>query len=650
MNRQSLRYYEFGPFRLSVTDRLVHQGDKVVPLTPKLVDTLVVLVENSGHVVTKETLMATLWPDTFVEESSLSQNISLLRKALTGNGNGHYIETIPKRGYRFAAAVREINEAPAEPVIQETTSIQPEASRVQESKATVLSTMDAVTSARSGRAANRKTYFALIATCIVLVSVVAFHLSRRSRAADEGSVPKSIAVLPFRIIGPQSDTEELGLGMADAVILKLTRLNRPTVLPTSSVFKYTAREKPVVEIGRELGVDAVLDGTVQRAGDRVRVTALLIRSSNGKTIWSGKFDESYRDTLAWQESISSLLASALVPNIEGRPSNRPDQPATGNSDAHKAYVSGLYFWNKRGKDNLLKATSYLEESIKSDSNFALAHALLADCHYLDASGNLGILPRAEALTRAQREATRALELDGNLAEAHTVRAGLSIIAYDFGTAECEFRRAIQLNPKYAVAHLRYGYLLFGQGKLQDAASQMQQAQELDPASPVTNTAQGLMLYMSRDYDGAIGAYQKALELQPDSISARANLALAYATKGMFQAAEVEFEQIRNGDPLLAGRMEIFALGLAGRTADARQRLSELQQSLRENQIAAYDYVILYSALGDKDKAFEWLEKVDEKGFGGLKFDPQLDLLRADVRFAQYLSRLQTRLIRPQKNS
>jgi DNA-binding winged helix-turn-helix (wHTH) protein/Flp pilus assembly protein TadD len=507
MNQHLLRCYEFGPFCLNATDKLLHRGDKVVALTPKLVDTLVVLVENSGHVVTKEELLQTLWPDSFVEESSLTQNISLLRKALAEDGSPQYIETIPKRGYRFVAMVREVSLTSADLLRQET-------GKVQASEPDLPAAL--VTHPAPGRRANRNAYLGLVALGIVVASVVAIYFVRRSRPADEAVASKPIAA------------------------------QRPTE----------------------------------------------------------------------------------------------------NPEAYKAYVSGLYFWNKRGTDNLRKAISYLEESVNKDGEFALAHAILADCYYLNAENDLGILPRAEALTRARREASRALELDAGLAEAHTVKACLSIVDYDFGTAECEFHRAIELNPNYPLAHLRYAYLLLGQGKLQDAVAQMQQAQDLDPASPINNTARGLMLYMSRDYDGAIRANKKALELQPDLIAARANLAMAYATKGMFQEAAVEFGELKNGDTLLAAKAEIYALGLAGRTADARQRLSELRRSTAEKKISPYDYVVLYSALGDKDKAFEWLEKVDIKGFGRLKFDPDLDLLRGDVRFAQFLSRLTTKLIHP----
>ena len=651
MNKQLSRYYEFGPFRLNATDKLLHRNGEPVPLTPKLIDTLVVLVENSEHVVTKEELMETLWPDSFVEETSLTQNISLLRKALTENGNAQYIKTIPKRGYRFVAMVREVNGLTGGPATEETASV-PAAVAQQAVEDSPSPTRRAVaTHMTTGRMTNRKIHLALISVCLVLISVaVGFYFSRRSRKTEDAFVPKSIAVLPFRTVGLQDDSELIGLGMADAVVLKLSSLNRTTVLPMSSVSRYSKREKDVLAIGRELGVEAVLDGTVQRDGDRVRVTAPLIRSSNGRTFWSGKFDGSYQDTFTLQESISTQLTSALVANIEPSDKRRINPNPTQNAEAYRAYVSGLYFWNKRGKDNLQKATSYLEESIKKDANFALAHAILADCYYLCADGDLGFVTRAEALTRARNEVTKALELDSSLAEAHTVKGGLSIIDFDFGTAECEYRRAIELNPRYPLAHLRYGYLLLGQGKLQDAVSQMQQAQDLDPVSPISNTGRGLMLYMSRDYDGAIKAHKKALELQPDLSQARANLALAYATKGMFQEASAEFEELRNGDALLAAKAEIYALGLAGRTVDARHRLSELRRSISEKQITPYDYVVLYAALGDKDKAFEWLEKVDIKGFGRLKFDPELDLLRGDVRFAQFLSRLHTKLIHPPSQS
>jgi DNA-binding winged helix-turn-helix (wHTH) protein/Flp pilus assembly protein TadD len=507
MNQHLLRCYEFGPFCLNATDKLLHRGDKVVALTPKLVDTLVVLVENSGHVVTKEELLQTLWPDSFVEESSLTQNISLLRKALAEDGSPQYIETIPKRGYRFVAAVREVSWTAADLLRQETNNVP---SSEPDLPAALITLPVPI------RRASRNAYLALVAVGIVMASVVTLYFVRRTRPTDQAIASKQIAVLR----------------------------------------------------------------------------------------------------------------------------------TTKNPEAYKAYVSGLYFWNKRGTDNLRKAISYLEESVNKDGGFAPAHAILADCYYLNAENDLGILPRAEALIRARTEISKALELDASLAEAHTVKACLAIVDYDFGSAECEFRRAIELNPNYPLAHLRYSYLLLGQGKLQDAVAQMQQAQDLDPASAISNTARGLMLYMSRDYDGAIQANKKALELQPDLIAARANLAMAYATKGMFHEAAAEFVELKNGDALLAAKAEIYALGLAGRTADARQRLSELLHSADEKKIGAYDYVVLYSALGDKDKAFEWLEKVDVKGFGRLKFDPELDLLRGDVRFAQFLSRLTTKLIHP----
>lgn len=660
MNQQSLRYYEFGPFRLSVTDKLLQLNDRVIPLTPKLIDTLVVLVENNGRVLTKGKLMETLWPDSFVEESSLTQNISLLRKTLAENDGAQYIETIPKRGYRFVGEVREVDGTNCELGMQESSSTQRliEAGLVQDTDEPEESPTNfrSVANVRPRQTTKRSVLLTFLAASVTLASVVAFQSFQRSRSANGKFAPKSIAVLPFKTIGSETDPELLGIGMADAVILKLTRLNKTIVLPTSSVFKYTNREKDVLSIGRELEVDAILDGTAQRAGDRVRVTAMLIRSSDGKSLWSGQFEQNYREMFGLQEAIATRLVGALVPNIEEPDKLRIERP-TENADAYRAYLSGLYFWNKRGKDNLTKAISYLEESIKQDPDFALAHAILADCYYLNADGDLKIAPRPESLSRAASEATRALELDDNLAEAHTVKADLSLTSNDIGSADREFRRALELNPNYAVAHLRYGYLLFSQAKLQEASAQMQLAQELDPVSPVTNTSWGFMLFMSRDYEGAIRAYHKALELQPDLIPARANLGEAYAIKGMFDEALAEFEKLKDSDMLLSAKGEIYAQGLAGRSVEARRTLSELQQSTIEKQLTPYDYAILYAAVGDKDKAFHALEKVIERlekvsGRGllvtRLKFDPQLDLLRGDARFGQYLGRLEIKRLSPQE--
>jgi DNA-binding winged helix-turn-helix (wHTH) protein/TolB-like protein/Tfp pilus assembly protein PilF len=643
MDKQLPRYYEFGPFRLNVTEHLLQKSEEVVPLTPKLVDTLAVLVENSGHVVTKDGLMQTLWPDSFVEESSLTQNISLLRKALAEHGNGQqYIETIPKRGYRFVAEVRELSEQSGGLFVQERTHTEVliEEHLIHDSKEP-LPTVNKFTVVqphvkRDSHSSVRKV---ALAGCAVLLIAVAFFLIQRDRTAKSAFAPKSIAVLPFKTINSATQNDLMGLGIADALILKLSRRDQSSVLPISSVFRYVHREKDAISIGKDLGVDTVLEGSVQREGDRVRVTAQLISVSDGKTVWAGKFDESYTSLFTLQDSISESMVTSLGAEI-GTINKRPAAPLTKDPEAYQAYLTGFYFWNRRTKTNLSKAIDYLESAVNKDPNFAFAYAILADCYYLGSQDGYEILGSDESLRRANAAATRALDLDETIAEAHATRAGILFEDRNYDQAEREFRRALELKPNYAVAHLRYGYFLFGDGKLSEALSQMKQAQQIDPVSPVSNVALAYVYTMMRDYDNAIKWNRKALELQPDFSGGRVNLAMSYLHKQMFAEALTEFEKFQETDPSMAVRGQAMVFGLSGCSKEARQLLKEIMRGNPEDQMRRLDTAILFGYVGEKDTAFQWLEKVTPTRFtiARLRFDPELDPLRKDSRFHEYLGR------------
>jgi TolB-like protein/Tfp pilus assembly protein PilF len=466
---------------------------------------------------------------------------------------------------------------------------------------------------------------------------------RRSNAG--AFVPRSVAVLPFKSIGPSEELEVIGLGMANSVIVDLSSTNGLTVLPTSSVFKYTQRDKDAITIGRELGVDAVLDGTIQRSDDKVHVTALLIKSSDGKSLWSGKFDADFTDTFRLQDSISRELTSTLAANMQNddrRSQKRPD-----NLAAYNSYLFGLFFWNKRGQEDITKAVSYLEQSVREDPNLAVAHALLARCYFhIGASNALGPA-RSDAIARARAEVTRALELDSTLSDAYTVLAYLSLDGGDSATGEQHFHRALALDPNNGEAHLEYGIYLYTRARISEANVELEHAQELAPLSPQSSNARTYVLFLLRDYDGVIRASRKALELRPDYDLASAQLAQAYAFKGMFNEALDATKRIKH--PLLFARTKVFVEGLAAHTADAKRTLEEIKRSASKNQITPYQYAVLYAAVDNKSKAFESLaQAVDEVGKREskqflamlLKFDPQLDELRSDARFGPYLSRLQ----------
>jgi tetratricopeptide (TPR) repeat protein len=271
------------------------------------------------------------------------------------------------------------------------------------------------------------------------------------------------------------------------------------------------------------GVEGVLDGTVQRDGDLVRVTAQLIRLSDGKTVWSGKYDERYSSIFSLQDSISEQLSVSLRPQVSDSDKKSWAAHPTENIEAYQVYLTGLNFWNRRTRENLPKAISYLEQAVAKDPNFAEARAILADCYLISTGDEYGNSSPDVALKQAEASANKALELDDTLAEAHTVKAGLKLNQREFDEAAREFRRALELKPNYAVGHVRYAYFLFADSRLEEAVYHMRLAQQLDPVSAVTNGALAGMLYNSRDFDGCIAYSKRALELEPGSIGARFNL-------------------------------------------------------------------------------------------------------------------------------
>ncbi|HEY6189955.1 MAG TPA: tetratricopeptide repeat protein [Pyrinomonadaceae bacterium] len=686
---QGLHLYEFGDFQLDAAERCLLRAGEPVALTPKAFDTLLLLVSRSGHIVEKDELLKEVWPDAFVEEATVAQNIFTLRKALGQGPNGNrFIETVPKRGYRFVASVREVREGDdvlvlekhtrTEIVTEEESSEDAAAGQGQAGLAQRAATTpngwhapstdeEAATDAvgpnapeagvalakpQTARAdfgvkPQRKLRPYLLAGLALLVMTslgFSFWQWRRTRQREAASLVKSIAVLPFKPLDADSGNELLGLGMADAIIIRLSKFQRLPVLPTSAIIKYTGRDNDPWALGQALGVDAVLNGTVQRSGDRVRVTVQLISLSDGRTLWSDKFDEQFTSIFAVQDSISERVAQALALQLTGDQRKQLAKRYTDNTEAYQAYVMGLYFYNKRTKEGMEKAAEYFEQAIARDQNYALAYALLADTYYLNAYYRFSSMPHREMVLKAKAAATRALELDETLAEAHTAMATiLSDIGEDIGASEREHKRAIELNPNYAMAHLRYGWFLFGKNEVDEAIREMRRAQELDPLSTTTNGALAGALLFSREWDESIKYSKRALEIEPNNFVSHLNLGDAYEGKGMYDQSIAEYQRAReihsaSWDPI-ASLGHVYAL--AGRRADAEKMLMMMQELAKKDKRALYGVAAIYTALGDKGKAFEWLEKALEAKAAmprNLRYDPDIDVLRADPRFKELLQR------------
>ncbi len=665
MDKKESRLYEFDRFCLDASEGILRCDQQETPLTPKVFETLLLLVENSGRVVGKDELMKTIWPDNFVEESSLTQNISLLRKALGDGSDGRrFIETIPKRGYRFIAPVRVVNKraagegvpdhsAATEATIKEENETHPHR---QEEVALRAGLPPASSAFPASLNSSRKVAVVVMVVLLALAGGIYLWAAKPAKRQDEviakrGNRVRSLAALPFKSLGSESRDEFLGLGMADALILKLGSFDGLTVLTTGSIAQYAGRGHDAREVGKRLGVDAVLDGTIQRVGARVRVTATMLDLRDGKILWSGKFDEQFTDMFALQDSISEKVSDALRLQLAegGRP--QPTRRFTESMEAYQLYLMGLYFSNKSTPEELAKAVEYFRQATERDPNYALAFAMLADTYALIAANAYDFMTRDEVREKTQAAAAKAIELDGSLPEA-IAAVGLVKAQFDgdFEGAEQMYRRAIDLNPSLGTVHLLYAILLLEMDRLEEGAEHMRRALELDPLSPVIHAHMSVLRLAARRPDEALKYTRIALEVDPNYWRARFYQGEAYETKGMYQEAAAEYRKIAEEERLsLFGKHRLIYLYVAmGRRDEARKLFAETQKSLQEGKAkpqAMFSIALAHVALGQKDKAFEWLNRAADSGLLSrftLRRNPKLDPLRSDPRFEPLLRRLKSR--------
>ena len=574
--------YSFGAFRVDPAKRILLREGQPIALTPRAFDTLLALLEHRDRVVEKDELMRLVWGDTIVEEANLTQNVFTLRKVLGEGPQEHrYIATFPRRGYQFVAKVQEVS-VPAHP----------------------------------------------------------------ATAPEPPVLPRrSLAVLPFHALGGAEADQYLGLGMADALITRLGNIRQVLVRPTSAIRAYVGATPEPVLAGRALGVDMVLEGSIQRLEDRVRVTVQLVSVEAGAPVWGESFHEPLVDLFSVQDSISERLAFALVANLTAEDRERLRRRPTHDQEAHLSYLRGRHHWNTRSGEGLRKAIQHFEQAIARDPGYALAHAGLADCYTLLGSAGYAVLPAAEALGRARAAALAALEADPELAEAHTSLALVRFrLDWDWPGAEQEFQRAIHLNPGFASAHHFHGLFLAAMGRFEEAIARIQVAQELDPLSSIVGTAAGRVRHFARDLDGAVEQYRKTLDMDPNFPEVHFNLALVHLQRGAFGEAQASLERAMD----LAGHrpVTVAILGYlharAGHAAEARTALAELAAASGRGEIASLHMAYIHIGLGEQDRAFEYIEEGYRERVGLLVFakvEPIFDPLRDDPRFEDLLRRM-----------
>ncbi len=538
---ESSRCYQFGSYRFDCTERVLRKDGHVIPLTPKALDTLAVLIKNHEKVVSKDELMQTIWPGTFVEEGVLAQNILTLRKTLQ---NPDWIETIPKRGYRFLAQVSE--------------------------------TGDETEPARRSRL-----MWTIAAGVAILAASLVIMRWYWERTHSTPVAVRSLAVLPFQSIS--NEPSYLGLGLADVLINRLGALPQIVVRPTSAVRKFTQPTLDPLRAGRDLGVDAVLEGHIQRDGERVRVTVELRRVSDGASLWAGKFDKPFRDLFTLEDSIAHDVADGLILNLTDPERSRLTRRYTENAEAWDAYLRGRYAWSRRTPEGHQKAIEEFQQATRIDSRYALAYAGLADAYALLGSNPNRALPRAEAMEKAREAALKAIQLDSGLAEAHTSLAFI-LMHYDWrwSEAEKEFQRALALNPNYPTAHQWHAINFLITGHPDESIEELKKAQELDPTSLIVMADMAEMHgYLRRDREAEAEAH-RVLDLDPTFVVARYWLARALVGEQRYQEAEAEaaLPTFREDPYCIAALGYIYAT--ADREADAHRVLTHLIRLVGED--------------------------------------------------------------------
>lgn len=648
------RFYEFGPFRIDAVRHVLLRDGVPVPLKPKALETLLVLLQNHGRVVTKDELLRVLWPDTFVEEGNLTQHISLVRKALGETPQERlYIVTVPGQGYRFVADVTELSaaadEAPQGRIDSQSGSPdKSDAERLQghdPSKARPYqSAMPLALAPAVPRVRNQGGVLKAVVISVVLVTAVGALLyhregSRHKLATSE--MPLNIlAILPFKPLDAQSRDAQLELGMADALITRLGNVRQLTVRPTSAVLKFEgAGDDDPVACGRLLRVDAVLDGKIQKSGERLRVTVQLMRVADGASIWADTFDSSFGDIFSVQDTISVQVARALTLELTGAEMGHLVKRYTTNPEAYQAYLKGRYLWGKRSPESVEKAREFFQKALDMDPMYAAAYAGLADCFILPVTP--GTSPR-ESYERAKAFALKALEIDETLADAHASLAfSMWRRDWDWATAEQEFRRSINLNPRYATARHWYGLMLGSMGRFDEALKELNYAQEIDPLSLAISTDLGAVLVYARRSDQAIEQLGKVIELDENFIPAHTNLAFAYASKAMFDEAAAEARKLMeiSGSGMIGHSILAYVCAATGEKERAASILSHLGN--RQRFGLAGTLAATYWSLGERDRAFAHLEEgleYREWWLSALKVNPIFDGLRADPRYYSLLRR------------
>lgn len=614
-------------------------GDEELYLRPKTFATLVYLIERRGHLVTKNELLDNIWSDTIVTEATLAHCIEEIRKVLGDNAfNPYFLKTISRLGYKFIARVQELPATiETETEIEEYTEVrirleEEPVENIQSSLrfSTGLFQPRRVLAAIPGIFRPRRWHLAILALLLLIMILI------YPRFIDRRPMIKSLAVLPFTSLSAEADQEYFVDGMTDELITHLAKISRLRVISRTSCMRYKASSKSMPEIGRELKVDAIIEGSILRDKNKVRINVQMIQVDTDRHLWAESYEHELHNILTLQGEVAQAVASAIQARLTPQEKHRLTRARMVLPEAYENYLKGRYFWNKRTEAGYRKAIVHFRQAIALDSSYAPAFTGLADCYNLLYDYDL-LSPR-EAITAAKAAALKALDIDPTLADGYA-SLGFARARYewDWSGAEQDFRRAIALNPNYAIAHHWYALLLAMMGRFNEAQVEIKKAQELDPLALIINANIGWLYYFARQYDPALEQLQKTLEMEPGFLSTHVKIGWVYEQKGMYPEAVAEFQKALAlaGDEVNVMALFGNAYALRGEKVKARKIIDELIGQSKTRYVSPYWIAIIYASLGEKDHAFKWLDNAFQERSGGvvwLKVEPKLDPLRSDARF------------------
>jgi len=622
MSEHSRPTYEFGPFSVDASKRLLLRNGEAVPLAPKVLETLLALIENRERVLTKDELLKQVWGDVVVEEGGLTRNVSILRKTLGEKPDDHrYIVTVPARGYRFVADVRERwgnGEASGAGV-------------------PAVSTAPDTDSGPHGSLWVRR-WLVLVGLAALAVAAIAYVL--RPVAATDPVRPAitSLAVLPLENLSGDPTQDYFADGVTEALIANLARIRALRVVSRTSVMRFKGARTSLSEIARALNVDAVIEGSVQRTSDRVRISIQLIHAPTDMHLWAREYERELTDVLKLQGEVARAVAEEIRIQVTAEERARMALAGTVNPAAHQEYLLGQYYLWKLTEEDLMRAIDHFERATRLDLGYAPAHAGLSHAWWWRGVWGAKTLKEVEAPSRAA--ARKALELDPRLAEAHVSMGRIKFgHDWDWTGAEKDFGRALEIDPNNLDAHFFHGMLFMALGRFSESIAHIARAEQLDPLSSTVQSGFGRILYRARRFDEAISHLNRALELEPGSGGVHERLGDVYDQMGRYADALAAYQKGGSGSPGYRARVaRIYAR--MGRHGEAKQMLEDLKAKLGSPLpgVAAG----AYAALGDKDEAFKLLFAMAEQGGDTLnyvKVEPPLDGLHSDPRWQVLLHRM-----------